>query len=72
MAIPVVGYAIAVALNQEVTPPARISLQFQPGGPYQPITIANPADFLALAAVIAAPGRLFYDQATSLLEKIEP
>jgi hypothetical protein len=72
MATPVVGYAIAVALNQQVNPPARISLQFQPGGPYQPVTLANPSEFVAIAALLAAPGRLFYDQATSLLEKIEP
>jgi len=72
MATPVVGYAITVALNQQVSPAATVSLQFQPGGPYQPVTLANPSEFLALCAVLVAPGRLFYDQTTTRLEKIEP
>jgi hypothetical protein len=70
--IPVFGYAIGVSTNPQVNPPARIGLQFEPGGPLKEIPIANPSEFLALAAVIQAPGRLVFQTETSMLEKIQP
>jgi hypothetical protein len=70
--IPVLAYAIGVATNPQVNPPARISVQLQAGGPFQPIPINSPSEFLALAAVLATPGRLFFDNQTFLLERIQP
>ena len=76
---PVVGYAVQLSTNppqQPGAPPvpfrAGVAIQFQPSGPFQPLPINGPDEFMAIVALIQTPGRLMYDPVGATLEKIEP
>lgn len=77
--LPVAGYALQISTApppQSGAPPAPfrvgVSIQLQAAGPYQPLPINGPEEFLAVVALLQAPGRLFYDPAGATLEKLEP
>lgn len=76
---PVVGYALQIATNppqQPGAPPtpfrSGVAIQLQPGGPFQPLPINGPEEFMAVVALIQTPGRLMFDPLGATLEKIEP
>ena len=79
MPFPVISYALQVSTNpqqQPGAPPAPfrcgITLQLQPNGPFQPLPINGPDEFMAAVALIQTPGRLFYDPVGATLEKVQP
>jgi|KBSSwiStaDraftv2_1062776.scaffolds.fasta_scaffold1805615_2 hypothetical protein len=76
---PVVGYALQVSTNPQQVPGApavpfraAVAIQFQPQGPFQPLVINGPDEFMAIAALLQTPGRLMFDPVGATLEKIEP
>jgi hypothetical protein len=76
---PVIGYQLQVstALVQQPGTPAvemtpRVFIQFQPGGQLRQLPINSPAEFMAICALIQAPGRLIFDNVQETLEKIMP
>jgi len=76
---PVIGYTLLVS----TTPPHQsnmpavpfrcgVSIQFQPNGPFQPLPINSPEEFMAVVALVQAPGRLMFEPQGGTLEKIQP
>jgi hypothetical protein len=50
----------------------RVLLQFQTGAQLLTLPINSPTEFMALCALIQAPGRLGYDTEQQTVEKIMP
>jgi hypothetical protein len=76
---PVIGYALQLSTNppqQPGAPPipfrAGVAIQLQPNGPFQPLPINGPDEFMAITALIRTPGRLMFDPIGATLEKIDP
>ena len=73
------GYAVQVSTNppqQPGAPPVPfrvgVALQFELNGPFQPLPINGPDEFMAVVALIQTPGRLMFDPIGATLEKIQP
>lgn len=76
---PVIGYALQISTNPLLPPGAppvpflaNVSIQFQPGGPFTALNINGPDEFMAIVALIQAPGRLMFDPQASTLQKVQP
>ena len=78
---PVIGYQLQVSTAPPATPNAPpidfvprvvITIQAANGQQTRQLQINNPAEFMALCAVIQAPGRLVFDLAQETLEKVMP
>lgn len=76
--IPVVGYALQISTSPPQLPGAPpapfrvgVAVQLQPNGPFQPLPINGPDEFMAVVALIQTEGRLMFDPAGSTLEKIQ-
>lgn len=77
---PVIGYQLQVSTAPPATPGAPvdfvprvfITIQASNGSQVRPLQIKDPAEFMALCALIQAPGRLVFDLAQETLEKVMP
>lgn len=76
---PVIGYQLQVSTApvQQAGGPTvdmipRVFIQFQTGGQLRPLPINGAAEFMAICALIQAPGRLIFDNAQETLEKVMP
>jgi hypothetical protein len=63
---PVIGYALQISIVPNV------SIQFQPGGPFTALNVNGPDEFMAIVALIQAPGRLLFDPQAATLQKVMP
>jgi hypothetical protein len=75
----VIGYQLQVStapVQQPGAPAAemipRVFIQFQPGGQLRQLPINNATEFMAICALIQAPGRLIFDNVQETLEKVTP
>jgi hypothetical protein len=50
----------------------RVFIQFQTGGQLPQLPINSAAEFMAICALIQAPGRLIFDNVQETLEKVMP
>jgi hypothetical protein len=76
---PVIGYQLQVSTvppQQPGAPPIefipRVFIEFQTGGQALQLPIKSPTEFMAICALIQAPGRLVFDNTQETLEKIMP
>ena len=73
----VTGYILGITTIAQPQPGSapflpRVSIQVQPNGPYTELRVSNVDEFVAIAALIQAPGRLMFDNQLLTLEKISP
>lgn len=76
---PVIGYQLQIStapVQQPGAPPVpmipRVLLQFQTGAQLRQLPINDAQEFMAICALIQAPGRLVFDNVQETLEKIMP
>jgi hypothetical protein len=71
---PISSYRLPVqqpgTLGVEMIP--RVLIQFQPGGQFRQLPINSAAEFLAICALIQAPGRLIFENVQETLAKVMP
>ena len=80
MPIPVIAYALQISTHvppQPNAPPppafiGGVSIQLQQNGPFVPLPINGPDEFMAVAALLQTPGRLLFEQNGATLQKIQP
>jgi len=76
---PVIGYQLQISTAPVVTPGTptvdmipRVFIQFQTGGQFRQLPINSAEEFMAICALIQAPGRLIFDNVQETLEKLMP
>src|SRR5262249_40151672 len=76
---PVIGYQLQISTAPQTLPNApavefvpRVFLQFQTGPQPLQLPVKSAAEFMAICALIEAPGRLVYDNVQETLEKVMP
>jgi hypothetical protein len=77
--IPVLSYVVQVNTNPPQVPGAPptpfrvgVAVQLQKNGPFQPLPINGPDEFMAVMAVLQVPGQLVFDPVGVTLEKVGP
>jgi hypothetical protein len=76
---PVIGYQLQLSTVPPEVPGSlpvefvtRVFLQFQTGTQLLQLPVRSPTEFMAICALIQAPGRLVYDNVQGTLEKVMP
>ena len=77
---PVIGFQLQISTAPPVQPPGgpavdmipRVFIQFQTGGQFRQLPVNSATEFMAICALIQAPGRLIFDTVQETLEKVMP
>ena len=76
---PVIGYALQISTDPRTQPGAPpmpfqpfVSIQLQPGGQFTALNVNGPDEFMAIVALIQAPGRLMFETQSATLQKVLP